>query len=166
MKNFLIALVLVGVVAIGGYSLFLLEKPDTTLGAVSGPEQNSSPFYSWNGIVIWPYRSVMNQASTTRCSFKSPGATTTVRAFTANFIDATSTAATVYLARGATYQATTTNFETFTLAANAQGLVIASTTGRTNGLPIVPPNTYLTVGELGAVSFRGTGTCNLMLEGV
>lgn len=167
MKKLLFALAFVLLIGAGGLVLFHAEKPDASFGAVSGPEQYGSPFYGQNGVLVYPTYAKMNVASTTLCSIKSPAATTTLRSFVVNFKTSTSTAETIYMAKGATAQATTTNFETYSLASNAQGTFMASSTSRTLGLPIIAPNTYLNVGA--SASFGATwplGNCTVELQGV
>lgn len=167
MKKLLAVLVLILAAGFGGYALFHAEKPDASYGAAVGPDQIGSDHYSWNGIVIYPYHPKMNTGSTTLCSIKSPSATTTLKSFVVNFRSGTTTASTVYLAKGTTVQATTTNFETIALGANAIATVIASTTGRTLNLPVIAPNSWLNVGQSGGTgTFSPTGDCTVELQGV
>jgi hypothetical protein len=166
MKKSLIALALVVVVGAVA-ALFHYETPAATFGAVSGPDLNS-PYQTINGATSWYYNAKVKARSATLCSFKSPAATTTLRTFGVNLTTSTTSASVVYLAKGATATATTTNFETVSLSANAQATIVASTTGRTNGLPIISPNTYLVVGfnPTGGVATNTApvGTCTAVLD--
>lgn len=169
MKKFIALFSLILVLGIGGAELFKLEKPSAAFSAVAGPDQSGSDHYSWNGVVIYPFYTKVRTATSTLCSFKSPAATTTLRSFVVNLTTSSTSASTVYLAKGASFQATTTNFETVSVGASGQVTIVASTTGRTSGLPVISPNTYLTVGLNLAGIGAGTvpvGTCSAVLEGV
>lgn len=173
MKNllkFAAFLAVIVVVGFGGYEVFKAEQPSVSYGAAAGPDSTGSDSYSWNGVRLYPFNTKVRVATTTLCTYKSPNATTTLRYFAVNLTTSSSSASTLYLAKGTTQGATTTNFETAAIASNAEATVIASTTGRTNGLPIISPNTWLTAGiNFGAAVGVGTapiGTCSLELQSV
>lgn len=126
------------------------------VGAVASPDI-PSPYLRFGtgyGVREWNYGSGLGTATTTICSFKSPSSTSTLE-FAAVKVDTSSTtASTLYVAKGADTNATTTNFVTRAIAANAQDMVIASSTDfTTSENNIFAPNQYLNVGMSG-----GTGT--------
>lgn len=132
-------------------------------GAVSSPDINS-PYIGWGGVRHFAARTdTLTQASTTLCALQSPAATSTLEFATLHIDVASSTATTVVMAKSATAFATTTAIETRTLASAAELNLVASSTGRTSGLPVFSPNTWLVVSQSGGgfagSTFSENGTC-------
>lgn len=136
-----------------------------TAGAVSSPDI-LSPYFSYGGVRHWAGKQSMAQATSTFCAIQAPAATSTLIWATANFTTSSSSAQTVVIAKASTPYATTTLLGTLAIAANAQGLVVATTTN-TNATDwqygIIAPNAYITVGWSGAlgggVNSAPVGTC-------
>lgn len=128
--------------------------PPTVFGALSGPDI-SSPYLSVNGVTTFYNKANMKGATTTACSFKSPSATSTLRLGSVNVFLASSSAVTVYLAKGANNNATTSNMGTLDIVASGQMQTFASTT--VTASQIFAPNTYFNVGVKGQSTNGGTG---------
>lgn len=152
-------------------SVVSISKPaqqvvrEITAGAVSSPDI-LSPYFSFGGIRHWGGKMTMAQATSTFCAIQAPAATSTLVSATANFTTSSSSAQTVVIAKASTPYATTTKLGELAIAANAQGLVRATTTPTTatdweNN--IIAPNAYITVGWNGAlgggVNSAPVGTC-------
>lgn len=154
-------------VVIGGPSPVTIIKEVATgnnLGAASSPDI-SSPYFSVGGVREWFYQMDLKPASVTVCSFLSPAATTTLRAVTARF-DSIAAYATVWQwGVGTVSTATTTNLTTpYSIAANAQGALVATTTVTSLVDGIVAPRTYVNLNvATGTVSsvFAPSGKCKI-----
>ena len=104
--------------------------------------------YSNNGVEYCYYNTGMNKASTTVCSIKSPSATSTLMFASLTLTTGTSTTPMFEIGKSYQYDATTTSFGTWTLAASQLGTMVASTTYSGMGSVVDPqtvfsPNTYL-----------------------
>jgi hypothetical protein len=145
-----------------------VPRQETRLGSVSSPDIQS-PYFSVGGLPIWAQRTnSLTQASTTVCSIQSPAATSSLL-FAGIEFDVASTSATyVELARATTPYATTTRIgSTYTIAANAQANIVASTTGSVAGdATIFPPNSYFNVKVSWATAATSAsvprGSCGVM----
>lgn len=136
------------------------QPAETKSGSVASPDFTSS-YISYGGIRFFGARTnSLTQATTTVCALQSPAATSSLAHFVLRLDVSSSTASTVVVAKATTAFATTTNLETATVAANAQADIVASTTGRTIGLPVFAPNTWIVVGMSGGVgTFSPSGSC-------
>lgn len=156
-KNLLVTvgiIVALGLGAIGAFGHHSAE-PTQLLGAVSSPDI-MSPYFSVGGVVEWKAHTItLTQASTTVCAIQSPAATSTLSSANILFSVSSTTASTVTLAQSTTPYATTTSLGSITLAANARGQALASTTG-----VVFSPNTYFVVSMTGGIgTFSPTGVC-------
>lgn len=133
---------------------------EITAGAVSGPDLGS--YAKIGGVVLrGSYTNQLNQATTTVCAIQSPVATSTLVMGSVQLSVSSTTASTVTIARATTPFATTTSLGSSVIGANAQGYLVASTTGN----HIFPPSTYLVVGMAGGVgTFSPTGECSALFS--
>lgn len=137
------------------------------LGAVSGPNTYFD-FVANNDLQKFgqTVRLTGTAASTTVAAQKSPSATSTLTFGGCNFTRASTTATVVTLAKATTAFATTTFLGSVSIAANAQGYVMA-TTSLPVGSAVFSPNTYFVVGmqdatpDAGAGTFSPVGTCSV-----
>lgn len=126
---------------------------NSTLGAVSGPDL-FFPYWNVNNFVEFPVVRKFSlsgaTASTTPCSIKSPGATTTLAYVAFANTSATSSGLTVTLATAATPYATTTAIATL-------GITSGTTReyGTSSSTSPVLPNTYFVVGLAGGAGSGG-----------
>lgn len=174
-------IVLVGLVAAVGLVLGIVGKdsaPVTKLGALSGPEIPYE-FLSWgasSGVRLWSTGRGLTQASTTVCAIQSPAATSTlVRGGVSFTVSSTSALAAIDIAKGTALNASTTLIRTSSLAAGAQGTIIAASTtldslALTNS--IFAPNQWfvvkvaggVTAGDTAGTGFVPTGSCHATFE--
>lgn len=134
-------------------ALGLGEPEVQSVGAVTGPFM---PFdhIQWGlgqGIRIYPTAIGLKTATTTICAIQSPVATSTLVQAGILFSVSATTTTTIDLAKAATAFATTTAIGGATLASDAEGLILASTTP-TSGLDdamVFAPNTWFVVGMQG-----------------
>lgn len=169
MKQYLVPAVVSLVVVV----FFSIVSPRTVvnqipgLGAVVGPD-SSFPCESHNGVTRCFNRQVMNTATTTVCSFKTPSATSTLVAASARWSVSSTTATTVYMAKGAGTNASTTLVVSGALGANAFGTLVASTTSTgavVDGTNVFAPNIHLNYGMTGGTgTFSPTGVCQATFE--
>lgn len=138
------------------------------LGGVSGPDTYFS-YVANNNLQEYGETKGFTTATTTVCAIKSPAATSTLVFAGVNFTVSSSTASLVTLAKATTAYATSTALNTLTLAANAQGAQIATSSTATVGVVgnnIFSPNTYFVVGmqdttpQAGAGTFSPVGSCS------
>ncbi len=140
------------------------------LGSVAGPNSYFD-FVANNDLQKFgkTVRMVGTAASTTVCAIKSPPATSTLAFAGVNFTTSSTTGSVVTLAKATTAFATTTVLNNLTLAANAQGAQIATSSMATLGIVpsiIFAPNTYFVVGmqdttpEAGTGHFSPVGSCS------
>jgi hypothetical protein len=100
-------------------------KDGKTLGAVSTLNE---PCTSFGGITHCFSKTTINQASTTICQFTSPTATSTLIRANVTLTTGTTTALVLDIGKSTTQTATTTLFNSVTVASGALGTVLASTT--------------------------------------
>lgn len=114
-----------------------------------------------NGVATYYEGKALRIATTTVCSIKSPVATSTLTHASLRLAVSSTTASKVYIAKGATMNATTTNFVTFSVAADAQITINATTTALEAGdNNIFAPSQYLNFGMSGGNStFSPVGKC-------
>ena len=176
-----IAILVIGVIG------FTVRKPVVNVetnrcefGAVSGPNVDF-PSFTVNGVLTYYNTTGLNKATTTTndagnsvarvvCSIKTPTATTTLMSASVSFTTSTTSATIVDIAEAANSYATTTVLgATYILAANAKGVILASTTSAVSGgAPgLISPNQYINVKMAGG---RGTyspvGTCQAVFQGI
>lgn len=170
-RNTIIVALVVGLIVSGG---FWLMRPDNTtvikepgVGALAGPDILSS-YISVNGLYTYFNTSDMVTSTTTVCAIQSPAATSTLRHGGALFTTGSTTAAMVTLAKSATAFATTTSLGRHVVTANAQGMVLASTTPTATNLNpdiVFGPSEWFVVGLSGGVgTFSPAGQCNATFE--
>lgn len=134
------------------------------LGGVSGPD-TYFPYVANNNLQTYGETKGFTAATTTVCAHKSPAATSTLVFAGVNFTVSSTSASLVTLAKASTPYATTTFLGSVSLAANAQGFVMA-TTSLPVGSAVFSPNTYFVVGmqdstpQAGAGTFSPVGTCS------
>ena len=136
-------------------------------GAVSGPDI-MSPYFSFGGVRFWANRSdSLVAATTTPYNAQSPVATSTLIYGGCNFSTSSTTAMVVTFAKSASPNATTTALGSTTIAANAKGTVVASTTPASyTGIALDPtlvfaPSQWFVMSMTGGGgTFSPTGSCN------
>lgn len=164
-KNLVVVGIAVAALVLGflGYTR---EVPP--FGAVGGPDINS-PYLNVNGITKFYFSSGLKTATTTVCSFKTPAATTTLITYETaiKFTTSSTTAAQIYIAKGANSNASTTVLGQATLAANGQGVVVATSTP-VDGLDedrTIAPNQYINFSMNGGNgTFSPVGVCQVVLQ--
>jgi hypothetical protein len=144
--NVLVGVIAAVVVLVGAYFVLprqVVRTVETILGANPGTDF-SSPFLTYNGINHWYYSAKVNNASTTLCSFKTPGATTTVAFTSLNIYTATATALTIAVGQSSNMTATTTQIGgNYDVAASAKATIVASTTSGADQNRVVGPSQYV-----------------------
>lgn len=160
MKNYLISGVVALIVA-SGVSIIAPRGVTTvnTLGAVTSPDINS-PYFSFGGVREWAGFTQTFAAASTTCSLQSPAATSTLVFGSFRVASTSATAALIEMGKSVSPNATTTLLGQATLAANAQGTMIASTSlsSGIDGAAVFAPNTYFNV-KVGSGVFQYGGTC-------
>lgn len=148
-----------------------VRETGQTLGALAGPDI-MSPYISWGGVRHWAGHMTFAQGTSTVCAIQSPAATSSLQFGSAKIVHASSSAATVFMAKATTQYATTTNLGTVALAAGAQGITVASTTF--SGEPQDPasvfaPNTWFVVGmqgidssDMSPAGLAAVGSCDVV----
>lgn len=143
------------VIAIGGSYLFpsARQSVSETFGAFPSAEI-ISPFLSVNQVRHEYRRQGLATATTTPCAIKSPSATSTLILSTLQLTVATNTATTWTFASSTTAFATTSLYNTFTVAANKLGTLQGTTTPQGasavgDDKQILPPNSFLVWGVAG-----------------
>lgn len=166
-KTSILALAISVAVAIG-FAVF--DKEDgLSLGALSSPEIMSN-WFSVGGVREWKYSAAPTAASYTLCSFQSPAATSTIKSAGISLTVSTTSASTLYIAKGATAVATTTLLgSAYAIGASAQATVIASTTPWEAGsAAIIAPNQYVNIALNPAASvitnLAPQGRCQVVFE--
>lgn len=162
-----IKLVLSVAVVLAIVGSYLYPKGQQNLGSFPGPDF-FSPFMSFDG-VTHEYRSKnFNGATSTPCSFLSPGATSTLLFTSFQIHNPTSTAAILTLATSSVMNATTSILQKPITNASAEEGTYAyhgtttPLTQETVGWDNLAPNTYLTWGVEGFQAYSASefgGTC-------
>jgi hypothetical protein len=138
-------------------------------GSTAGPD-NFYPVETHNGVTTYFFNQKMNQGTTTVCSFKSPSATTTMaRPAFMNWTVGSTTAGVATIAKGIIGNtSSTTLIAAGTVAAGAQGTLMASSTGTgvlLDNVNVIAPNTYINFSFSGGNgTWSPTGSCTLELE--
>ena len=161
----------VGAVAVAVFALLVavLRPPSVIqemVGASPGPDRFNQ-CESRDGITQCFTRKALNTATTTACSIKSPTATSTLVLSSIKFTTGSTTAAQITIAQGAVPSATTTSLGIHTLAANAEGVFLASTSPAflANPVHIFGPNRWLNISMTGGVgTFSPVGVCQATFE--
>lgn len=152
--------VTVGGLWIAGPEQVVVSQPQTTYGALSGPDI-ISPYLQWGGVRTWNYSEPLAQATTT-CSFLSPAGTSTLLFAGARFTTSYSATHAIEWGKGNTAFATTTSLgETRTIAASTQYVALASSTinSGTDATVVFAPNTYLNLKISSSTPTTPTGNC-------
>ena len=111
---------------------YLPGSEEPKVGAVAGPDI-MSPYFSYGGVRHWGARTEsLQQATTTVCAIQSPAATSTLITAAVRFDVSSTSAMFVELGKGTTQFATTSSLGYTQLGANANGIIVASTTPTTN----------------------------------
>lgn len=132
------------------------EKPvgNPPLGALSSPDI-SSPYISWGGVRTWgAHTDNLAAGTTTVCALQSPAATSTMRLGVIRFNFASTTNNVVVdLAKGTTFNATTTILGSASLSSGVQATFVASSTANTlvDGQYVFAPNQWFVVGLKGGL---------------
>jgi len=135
-----------------------VQAPQTVKVGAAGAI-DSVNYHCWAGVCQYYAATSLKTATTTPCAIQSPAATSTLE-FVGVRLDVSSTTATTWdIARATTAFATTTTFGTAALAVagNAQSYMTGTTTAPT---AILPPNTWIVVGQrqgITAGDTAGTG---------
>lgn len=200
LKKIWVALVVVAIIAIGGYNFPSVKKSFGTISSTdvtatrytqllvdNGIMVTANGIYIASGGLVWGSsgaltdttvvvngvtttysHSIMTAATTTPCSIASPAATTTL-AFpaTVNFTNSASYANDYQLGKATTAFATTTNLGKITIAANALGTLVATSTSLTDN--IIAPNSFINLRvstSTASATFAPTGTCTAVFQSV
>jgi hypothetical protein len=150
---------LVAIVLAVGFALVGGKGP--SLGAVASPDL-ISPYFSFGGVRQWAaHTDSLKSATTTVCAIQSPAATSTLRFGSIKLLTSSTTATTVTLAKASTAFATTTDLGSYSVGANAQATLVASSSPTSGNTALVfSPNTFFVVGMAGGVgTFSPAGTC-------
>lgn len=135
------------------------------LGGVSGPDTYFT-YVANNNLQKYGLTGGFISATTTPFAFKSPAATSTLTFGGCNFTTASTTGTVVTLGKATTAFATSTFLGSVSIAANAQGFVMA-TTSLSVGAAVFSPSTFFVVGmqdttpEAGAGTFSPLGSCSV-----
>lgn len=103
----------------------------------------------------------LTQASTTICAIQSPVSTSTLQAANIKLDTSSSTASVITIAKASTAFATTTTIGSqYTVSANAQAFIQASTSPAAGAVTVFGPNQWLVVGMQGGTgTFSSVGSC-------
>ena len=141
-----------------GYFVFHQSPP---LGASTGPD-SYFPCESHNGVTTCFFKSKMNTASTTLCSFLMPNATSTLLMAQYQIASTSASAGSIDMGKAATAYATTTlEAPNLALSANLPATVesLRTAAGGNAMTETLAPNSYLNVIAGGAGSLQYGGTC-------
>lgn len=160
-----IALGIVGIFTGGQTIQRVVNK---SVGSVAGPDLYNPYFRFGNGDGIreWKTAIGLSTATTTVCSIASPAATSTLTSVGIKIDTSSSTASTIYIAKGSNTNATTTNFVTYGVAADAQAMINASSTVlQLNDKNIIAPNQFINFGMAGGIgTMSPSGSCHATFE--
>lgn len=134
------------------------------IGSLAGPDI-PSPYLRWGNVAVYKGAMNMTAATTTICAIQAPAATSTLLTSQMRFDVSSTSASVITIAKATTAFATTTIIGTaYSIAANAQAFIQASTSPTGPAL-VFAPNTYLVVGIQGGIgTFSPTGTCQASWE--
>lgn len=142
------------------------SESSPSLGSVVSADLYSD-YFNINGVKKYYFSSRFNNASTTLCSFKTPGATTTLEWASLQINTATSTAIIVDIGKGAIYNATTTLFGTsYIVGAGEQATIVASTSPAAGAKTTIAPSQWINFkfgGSIGTTNALA-GSCKATLE--
>lgn len=173
-KNLTIGVVIAILIAVGGY--FFPQVHALFGGIQSGTDISTTNFTTLSvqngesngGLYTTAARITMAQGTTTVCAIQSPNATSTLTEASALFTTSSTTGSTVTLAKATTAFATTTSLGSASIAAGAQGTVIASSTPSSVALDpaqVFSPNTWFVVGMAGNTgTFSPVGVCTIEFQ--
>ena len=145
------------------------ESKGVKLGAVAGPDLYF-PYFGVNGFNVWYYSSDMKPAASTTCSFKLPGATTTLEFAGATMTQIASTSVFEIGYSVNPFSTTTLIASKAITTATKDSIVATSSTGYALNTLTPPytfaPNAYVSY-KIGGGSVAGTlppkGVCKLSL---
>lgn len=164
MKNTYIITGVIALVFSGAFWLIAPGKVAQTVqqfGSLAGPDI-PSPYLKWGGgigLVVRPTGVALTTATTTPCAIQSPAATSTLEVAGIRLDVSSSTATTWTIARATTAFATTTQIGTnYTVAANTQAFINASTSPAAGAPEVFPPNNWLVFSETGGITSGDSGT--------
>lgn len=142
---------------------------ENTIGGLAGPDIPST-YLKWgggHGVRLYPTSYPLKTATTTVCSIQSPLATSTLVSGGILFTTSTTTASTGAIGKASNPTATTSVLNTWSLAANEQGLFSASTTAQIGASAVFAPSEFLNftmAGNVGGTTFSPVGSCHATFE--
>ena len=120
-------------------------------------------YFSYGGVRHYGLRADLAQGTTTVCAIQSPAGTSSLRAFGISETVSSTTASVTTTTKATTAFATTTLLGAqVAVAANAQAMIVGSTTAAQNtaGADVFAPNTWIVFGQQGGTgTFSPTGQC-------
>ena len=139
--------------------LMYLVRPPENLGVVS------PVCVSEGGIVSCSYKVSMLNATNTPCSIRSPSATSSIVHASADIRGAATSSLFMEIGKGSNTGATTTSLGFMTIAANALGTLVSSTTNNADAL-IINPNNFVNFrfGRPTGYSSGSPGNCEVIFR--
>lgn len=167
-KQNIIVSSVIGVIAIvasvflGGTEVVQNTVHEVKTGAVVSNDLDGN-YFSYGGVRHWGLKADLAQATTTVCAIQAPVGTSTLLSWGISETVSSTTASTITIAKATTAFATTTLLGVqVAVAANAQTMIVGSTTAAQNtaGANVFAPNTWLVFGQQGGTgTFSPTGQC-------
>lgn len=143
------------------------EVQKVNTGAVSSPDI-MSPYVSVGGQRMWRQKADLQTGTTTVCAIQAPAGTSSLRFWSISETVSSTTATIITIAKANTAFATTTTLGVpIAVAANAQAMIVGSTTAaqQTAGADVFAPNTWLVFGQQGgAGTLSPVGQCTAHFE--
>ena len=120
---------------------------------------------SEGGIVSCSYKVSMLNATNTPCSIRSPSATSSIVHASADIRGAATSSLFMEIGKGSNTGATTTSLGFMTIAANALGTLVSSTTNNADAL-IISPNNFVNLrfGRPTGYSSGSPGNCEVIFR--
>lgn len=138
------------------------DSASPTLGSVASPNIISR-WLAVNGVKSYFSKMSLNAATTTICTMQAPTEATSTLAYASVVESVSSTTASIIdIARSSNTGATTTLIgTTYSIGANAQAFILASTSPSTGTAEVFAPGQYLVVNQKGGANnvFSPTGQC-------
>jgi len=140
------------------------------IGSVAGTDLYNDYFRfgSGDGIRVWNTAQGLQTATTTVCSIQSPSATSTLTAAGIKIDVATTTQSILDIGTSASSNTSTSTQigTTYTIAANAQAFVQASTTPAALARTVLAPKTFLNFNMVGGAGLKvsPSGACHASFE--
>lgn len=127
----------------------------------TGAMTSSNNTFTQGGVIIYRDTQAFDTATTTVCSLQAPSATSTLTNAAVTFDVSSTTASVVTLAKATTAFATTTQIGlSYTIEANAEATIMASTSPAAGDALIFAPSEWFVVGmQNGVGNFSPSGDC-------